>query len=215
MNVRMVSSTQLPNPVNKLEIHEVNSLSSILSRTLHDEPHLVYLFPEQEMRRNAARRFFEAAIHASELWGEICTHGTANGAALWLRPEYNWTIGEILRSGMIGIPFKLEPGVLRRCLKLGAGLAKVRKRLAPASHWYLMVLGAGTSDHEETIGGALIEPVLSRADSTGLPCYLETFNEKRLRFYKNHGFRITGAGKIPDGGPAFWAMRRPAKVRIG
>lgn len=57
---------------------------------------------------------------------------------------------------------------------------------------------------------ALIEPVLSRADSTGMPCYLETFSEKRLSFYKDFGFRITGAGRIPDEGPNFWAMTRAA-----
>jgi hypothetical protein len=43
-----------------------------------------------------------------------------------------------------------------------------------------------------------------------MPCYLETFSEKRLAFYKNYGFRITGAGRIPGGGPNFWAMTRAA-----
>ena len=53
-----------------------------------------------------------------------------------------------------------------------------------------------------------IEPILERADSSGLPCYLETFNDKNLSFYKDEGFRIAAAGNIPHGGLDFWAMIR-------
>jgi len=214
MNVEIVR-TQEPNRVNKLEMREVNALSNILSRTLHNEPHLVYLIPEEEMRRTVSLRFFQTAIYASRPCAEIYTTGAADGAALWMIPEHYWTIDQIVRTGMLGLPFDLASGIRLRCLKLVAGLAKARQRLAPAMHWYLMVLGVGKSEQEETIAGALIEPVLSRADSTGMPCYLETFNEKRLRFYKNHGFHITGAGKIGGDGPSFWAMTRAAKMQTG
>ena len=215
MNVQLASGSQKPNPVNKLALREVNILSNVLSRALHDEPHLVYMIPQEEMRRTAAPRFFEAAIRASQWYGEIYATHAPDGAALWMSPEHNWTIGRIVRIGMMGITLDLGPGIWRRCLRLSASLAKARKQLAPASHWYLMVFGVGRSEREEAIGGALIEPMLSRADSAGMPCYLETFNEKRLPFYKNHGFRITGAGKIPGGGPSFWAMTRAAKIRTG
>jgi len=39
MNIEIVR-TQQPNRVNKLEIREVNALSNVLSRALHNEPHL-------------------------------------------------------------------------------------------------------------------------------------------------------------------------------
>ena len=97
-----------------------------------------------------------------------------------------------------------------RYMRLGASVEEVRKRLVPGLHWYLMVFGAEASYPEKSISETLIEPVLSRADSTGMPCYLETFSEKRLAFYKDFSFRITGAGRIPDGGPNFWAMTRAA-----
>src|SRR5262245_15067332 len=196
MNLQIVSrSTQL-DPVNKLEIPEVNSLSVILSRALHNEPHLEYLIPNEETRRTVSPWIFQVAINASELNGEIYTTTSADGAALWMRPDYSWNIRQVVRTGLSGIPFDLEGGILRRSLKLIASLAKVRRRLAPGSYWYLMILGVGRAEHEDAVGGALIEPVLSRADSTGMPCYLETFNGKRLGFYKSHGFRITGAGTI-------------------
>jgi hypothetical protein len=47
----------------------------------------------------------------------------------------------------------------------------------------------------------------SCSDAKGLPCYLETFNPGDLPLYKKLGFRIEGAGRIPDG-PNFWVMVR-------
>jgi hypothetical protein len=72
-----------------------------------------------------------------------------------------------------------------------------------------MTLGMESAQDWNCIGRRLIKPVLARADSGGVPCYLETFNEKDLPFYKTHGFRIIAAGGIPGGGPDFWAMVRP------
>ncbi|OLC33711.1 MAG: hypothetical protein AUH28_10275 [Acidobacteria bacterium 13_1_40CM_56_16] len=216
MNLQIVPGIRQPNSVHKSEAREVNSLSSVLSRALHNEPQLLYLIPDEQTRRAVSPWFFQTAIQVSRIWGEIYTTDTADGVALWMSPEHNWTIGRIVRTGIIGIPFDLQSQIQisRRFLKLCTSLAKARRQLAPLSHWYLMILGV-ESEHEEAVGGALIEPVLSRADSTGMPCYLETFNEKRLGFYKNHGFRIAGAGKIPGGGPSFWAMTRAAKIRSG
>ncbi len=212
MNLQIVPNSQQLYPVHKQETREVHSLSTVLSRALHNEPHLAYLIPDEEMRRTVSSWFFEAAILASRFYGEIYTAGTADGVALWISPEHNWSIGQVLRTQMLEIPFDLEAGIYRRFLKLSASLAKAQKRLAPVPHWYLVALGVGRTDQQEEIGGALIEPVLSRADSTGMPCYLETFNEKRLGFYKSYGFRIAGAGKVPGGGPSFWAMTRAAKI---
>jgi hypothetical protein len=210
MSFQRVPGAQQSNPVNYLEIPQVNSLSRVLSRAFHDEPHIAYLIPDKEMRHTVSPWFFQAVIRAGQLYGEIYTTDSADGAALWMRPEHDWTLRQVLRAGMIGVPFYLKWGVSRRSLKLSASLAAARKRLAPAAHWYLMALAVGRSEHEEAVARALIQPVLSRADATDTSCYLETFSEKKLGFYKRHGFRIAGAGRIPGGGPAFWAMVRPA-----
>ena len=69
-----------------------------------------------------------------------------------------------------------------------------------------MVHGVKPSIGDRAIGAALLEPVLSRADSSGLSCYLETFQETDLSFYESCGFRVQGAGQIPGGGPNFWAL---------
>ena len=50
--------------------------------------------------------------------------------------------------------------------------------------------------------------MLSRADDTGLRCYLETSEEHNVPFYERHGFVVAGGRRDPDGLPPFWPMLR-------
>jgi hypothetical protein len=166
------------------EILDVNALALALVRIFHDEPNFAYRISNEEKRRQLLFRFFRLAIRVSQIYGETYTTEDADSCALWIRPEHNVTLGRMVRPGL------------------------------PTAHWYLMALGVESSEEEDAIGAALIEPILSRADSTGVSCYLETFNEQRLRFFKDHGFRIMGAGQIGREGPQFWTMVRPARVSL-
>jgi ribosomal protein S18 acetylase RimI-like enzyme len=213
MNLERINDPQPLNPVVRLGTAQVDFLAAVLGEACYNDPHFVYMIPDEHIRRRVSPWFFQSAIRAGQSYGEIYTTETTEGGALWLRPEHDLTFGRMVRTGMMAMPFKLEWGISRRCLKLGASIAEVRKRLAPSPHWYLMALGVETSSQENAIAGALLEPVLSQADSTGISCYLETFNERELGFYKSYGFRIVGAGKIPGGGPSFWTLSRAGSIR--
>lgn len=54
-----------------------------------------------------------------------------------------------------------------------------------------------------------MQPIFARAEAEGVPCYLETVNEKNVPFYQKHGFVVKFSGQVPQGGPHFWAMVRP------
>jgi len=210
MNLQRLENPQQLSPLAPLEAPKLDSLATVLSRAFHSEPNLVYMVPDENTRRIVSPSIFLSAIRAGELYGEIHTTENADGVAVWIRPEYDLPFRRMVRMGLMAFPFNQEREFTTRYMKLGASVEEVRKRLAPSPHWYLMFLSVETLRPETVIGEALIEPVLSRADSTGSPCYLETFSEKTLAFYKDYGFQITGAGRIPDGGPNFWAMTRPA-----
>jgi hypothetical protein len=206
--MQKIDESQGLNPAVPLETSEVDLLARVLSDAFYDEPSFVYLMPDEKTRRIVSPLVFRHAIRASQMYGDVHTTQAVDGAALWLSPARDWTLTRMVRTGMVTMPFKLEWSAFRRFIKLAASIDKVRKQLAAGSHWYLMALGVKLSKEREDIRGTLIQPVLSRADSTGFPCYLETFDETSLAFYARHGFRITGAGHIP-GGPNFWAMTRP------
>ena len=74
-----------------------------------------------------------------------------------------------------------------------------------------MILGVDPLFQGRGLGGAIVQPVVERADSEGLPCYLETSKERNLAFYRKHGFDVVHEGTMPGGGPRFWTMSRAAR----
>jgi hypothetical protein len=57
-----------------------------------------------------------------------------------------------------------------------------------------------------------MQPVLARADASGLPCYLETMNESNVPFYRKHGFVVVSDGEVPERGLRVWAMVREPRA---
>jgi GNAT superfamily N-acetyltransferase len=196
------------NRVVRLETPQAGFLETVLSRAFHSEPNFTYIAPDERTRRAVLSWFFRSAIRAGQLYGEIYTTKAAEGGALWISPGRTLTFGRMLRTGMLPMPFKLDWGSFRRSMNLGRRVREVHHRFAGKPHWYLMALGVDPSKQGDGIGRALLEPVMSKADAEGLPCYLETFHERNLPFYEKLGFRIEGGGRVPEGGPNFWAMMR-------
>jgi hypothetical protein len=183
-------------------------LANVLGRAFHDEPNVVYVLPDERERRALLSSFFLKAIGIARLYGHVDTAPTIAGAALWFCPGRDFTLAQMVQTQTVATPVNLRKS-FKRYLKLTAGIEEVHHRLMSEPHWYLVALSLQPTEQARSIGNALIKPGLARADSYGLPCYLETFQESSLRFYEDHGFRIAGAGCIP-GGPNFWAMIRTA-----
>ena len=55
----------------------------------------------------------------------------------------------------------------------------------------------------------LLEHGLRRADATGHPCYLETFEERNVPFYLRHGFDLVVDEATPAPGLHIWGFYRP------
>ena len=85
------------------------------------------------------------------------------------------------------------------------------KLYAPDLHWYLWAVGVSPPSQGRGIGGMLLEPVLTRASADGTACYLETGEERNIRFYERHGFKVVGEGTVPGESVKVWAMLRDGK----
>ena len=207
MNLETLDPPAL-NPASRLDVSQCQSLATVLGRAYHANPSLIYAIPDPEARRIVSPWLFSAVIRAGQLYGEIRTTKSGDGASVWISPANGLSVRRIMDVALTVLPFRLESGIARRCMKLAAYVEEVRKQLAPSPHWFLMAIDAETWHPEKAIGEALIEPVLLRADSTWTPCYLETFDGEKLEFYRSYGFQIVGAGRVPGGGPDFWALTR-------
>jgi len=193
----------------QIQMSQVEGLATVLSQAFHNDPRVAYILPEEVARRSVLPWFFRSvAIRASQLCGEIYTTATLDGGILWISPGHESTFARIVQTEMQAAQFKLRRPSFRRWINLRAHMEGIHRRVAKGPHWFLAALGVRSLNTMKAISGALVEPVLSRADGDRLPCYVETFHEAFLPFYEECGFQIAGAGQVPRGGPNFWAMIR-------
>ena len=76
-------------------------------------------------------------------------------------------------------------------------------------HYYLGAVGTRADARCRGLGATVLRPVLDRAESDGIPAYLETSAASNVRFYEGLGFAVTAEIDLPGGGPHVWAMKRP------
>jgi len=191
-----------------LEPSQTHVLATVLSRAFYDQANFRYIIPNEQSRLDLLTGLFRVAILASQLYGEIYTTQAVDGGALWIRSGTGLPLRQMMRGGFPSRHLHWKSSDLRRYMNSVAHLDEVHQRLVRGPHWHLLAVGMEPTKQKRKIGGTLLEPLLLRADSDALPCYVEVFNEKYLPFFKRHGFRIMGCGKIPRGGPDFWAMER-------
>jgi GNAT superfamily N-acetyltransferase len=174
-----------------------------------NDPMWTYLVPDDTRRARVVPLSMNILVRYSSLYGEIYTTPDLDGIACWLPPgETSPIFSRLLRIGIRSAPWQLGWTGFRRYIAVENYCEKVHKRIVPGRHWYVWGLGVKPSRQGQGIGGMLMQPVLARAEADGLPCYLETTNEKNVPFYEKHGFKVVCNGKVPRHGLRAWAMLR-------
>ncbi len=168
------------------------------------------VFP-QAVRRDAALAWMHGRIFRyCYLYGLAYTLPDAEGVACWLPPgRTEITMGRIIRSGLIAMPLVFGLPAYRRFDYYMNYSGSLRKEHAPESYWYLWVLGVAPRLQGRGLGGRLMRPVLDVADSSGQKCFLETEDEKNLKFYARHGFKVIAEATVPGLQISTWSMLRP------
>jgi ribosomal protein S18 acetylase RimI-like enzyme len=110
---------------------------------------------------------------------------------------------------IITVWFRLGRRTVRRLMETADRIQKAHARHAPGPHYYLEVIGVHPDHQGKGLGSRLMAPMLARADSERLPCYLETQTESNVAFYQKRGFEVVEVMDLPDGGPRGWLMLRP------
>ena len=190
------------------DISQFDFSTMVSDDNFQNEPSLKYLFPENEMRRTLLPPFFSSIARSEEISGEVYTADAIEGGVLFVTRGDRFRFERLVVAALDTAPFKLDWPALRRIITLCTRLDGAHERLVIGPHWYVWFIGPRPSQLGSEIAAAMLQPLLSRADSTGTVCYLETFHQAELPFFRSFGFRVEGAGKIPGDGPSFWAMLR-------
>jgi len=201
--------------VDKLHKHEIRETTTMLARAFDDSPLMVHCIPSDRRRPSILRSFFGAAIRDALPFGTVYAARNGErilGAAVWLPPGgYPPSTMRQLRQ-MTGT-LKLGP-LAPRAIQPSLRYLRATEHAHPEeTHWYLGVLGVDPELQGRGLGGKLLQPVLERADTEGLPVYLETDKERNLAFYARFRFELVET-MYPDGpaAPAEWTMWRDPRV---
>jgi GNAT superfamily N-acetyltransferase len=199
--------------VSRLARERTSLAAEVLARAFHDDPVTTFMVPDPDERTRLLPALYVAAAGLAERFGEgFVTEPEVLGAALWFPPGRTQLGPEEFQAvGGGDLARRLPRGAFGRFASVMAYLDGLRRRDVPRPHWYLSVLGVEPEVQGRGIGGILLQPILERCDSAGLPSYLETQKQRNVPFYERHGFRVVVEVDEPTSGIRFWTMlREPA-----
>jgi ribosomal protein S18 acetylase RimI-like enzyme len=189
---------------------QIPAAATTLARAFHDDPLMVYTIPDPAERVRLLPDVYARMIRFGFLAGEVyVTAGELEGVALWMPPNAKWSREHIEASGMHQTPTVIGDEAYQRYRDVVGREWQARERDMTGACWYLFLLGVEPSRQRRGLGGALMRPVLERADSGQLACYLETENERNVAFYQKQGFDLIVNGEEAGAsGVRFWTFRR-------
>lgn len=197
----------------RLADSQIPAASATLARAFHDDPLMIYAIPDAAERVRLLPDMYARMIRFGTLAGEVyVTAGALDGVALWLPPNAKWTRENIEASGMHETANLIGNDAYQRYREVVGREWNARERDMPGSCWYLFILGVEPKRQRRGLGRALMRPILERADSAHVACYLETENERNVAFYLKQGFELIVNGEeAGDSGVRFWTFRRTPK----
>ena len=205
----MMNKSNTNNKIIRLDELYMEKAVRLMIRGYYHDPLVNYIIPDRLWGRSLLLWYMSLPIRCGLQDGEIYTNSNVNGLAIWISPESSkMTIWEIYRAGLFIIPFKIGVKAAYR-LKIAMDYTtEVEKRFTNGECWHLLNIVVDTMSQNKGLGGLLLQHTLQRADKSGKPCYLETFNKKSISFYERYGFKVVFETSVPKNGPRFWAMLR-------
>jgi GNAT superfamily N-acetyltransferase len=194
----------------RLDKSQAKPAGEVLARAFADDPTLIRFVTEPRRRAEILRAMFRMVVSHAVIKGEVyAVSSRLEGIAVWLpsgAPEIGfWTA---VRGGGLRLLFKGGWEFMRQ-MKQDEDLAReLRRRLAPAPHWYLAVLGVDPQFQGKGCASRLLRPMLARLDEEKLPAYLETPVEGYVPLYQHFGFRLLQEATMPGSGTKMWVMLR-------
>jgi len=183
-----------------------------LLKAFRDYPLLTYYFPDEIHREKVAYYFVSCSVYTGISYGEVYAPSTnVEGIAIWFPPDtYPVSILRTIKSIPLRKLFGLGKEGGGKMKQVGGYLDKVHKRLAPYDHWFLNTIGIDPRYQGEGYATKLMKPVLNILDKKGLPCYLDTLDEKNVGIYEHFGFKVIEESNITNTHLTNWAMLREA-----
>jgi len=181
-------------------------VAAALGDAFINDPVYTFLLPRSLRPQARLRRIF-----ATEIEHYVMPNGT-----VWTTPGYDGAVAELppgawqMPKSVTGKEALKWMRAFGRRLPLAMSVKRAMEERHPREqHFYVRTIGVRTGLQGRGIGSALMQPTLERADSAGLPAYIEASTERSAALYERLGFVHIDVLELPEGGPPVWLMRRP------
>jgi ribosomal protein S18 acetylase RimI-like enzyme len=209
------------NDLVRLHKQHVEPASTTLALAFQDYPLLQYAFPDKAERQRMVSYYSQMVLYYGIRYGEVySTSPDFEGVAAWVTSAYfPMTFWRIIRSVPMSVIGAFSRGTGKegssRMKHAGNYIDAMHKRYAPFKHWFFLIIGVAPQSQGKGYASTLIRPMLDRMDEEGLPCYIETMDERNVRLYGHFGFEVKEKFAIPDTRLTTWAMLRDAQGPAG
>ena len=191
----------------------VDQATVTLTRAFDADPMFTWIFPDAERRARSLEVLNRVPLRYGMRYGHVAQFHGGRAVAIWVPPGRSVSVVGMIRSGMLSVPFRVGLRAFGQFAGANGILEKIHAKHVPEPHWYLLVVAVDPKLQGRGLGSALVEEGLARADHSNSPCYLETSEERNVRFYERYGFTVITKVPLGRGGPPAWAMRRePRRV---
>lgn len=195
-----------------METRTLLQLATTLVLALENDPFYRALTPgltKDFDRRPLLHDYFAHSLRACAVRESttrcVYTDDGRSGVALWNLPGHAQSDGE---EKVRFVSQQLGPASGSAYQAMTTLMSAKARTLIPADAWYLSIIGVEAHMQGRGIGRQLLEPTLAEATAAGAPCYLETFSEQALAFYRKLGFEMVGSQYEPTAQARYWVMVR-------
>ncbi|MEW5957138.1 MAG: GNAT family N-acetyltransferase [Chloroflexota bacterium] len=189
------------------------NITQALYLSLNHEP--FYLVMERSVStdpvvgQEAMLKYFDYSMKEGQKYGELyIPEGGSFGASVWSKPTDGTLAKQIFREKKTFIRQHLGEASLRKYTDIIEFMSARAKEIVPYGSWYLSILGIAPQFQGQGLGGTLVKPILDKADTLGVPSYLETFTPRNKNFYKRLGYQEASFFVEPVTGSEYWIMIR-------
>ncbi|HEY1519335.1 MAG TPA: GNAT family N-acetyltransferase [Solirubrobacteraceae bacterium] len=185
----------------------VPTVAAALADAFINDPVYTWMLPGNLRPKPRLRTMFAAEMEQYVL---------PNGGTVWTTSDYDGAVCELppgaweMPKSMTGKEaLKWLRAFGTRLLLAGRVQRAMEERHLSEPHFYVRIVGVRTARQGKGVGAALMQPTLQKADSAGLPAYIEASTKRSAALYERLGFMHIDVLELPDGGPPVWRMRRP------
>lgn len=197
-------------PPVRLGRNDIPQASAMLARAFFSDPKMTHLLPDGIARTDRSRFLFEFELRYGLIYGEVyATSPACEGVCVWLPSEKSAiSLWRAFRAGGFRLRGQLGPEGFNRLMAFSDRVDELHVQHLSVPHTYLFFIGVDPGYQGKGYAARLIRPMLERLDAKGMPCYLNTQNEKNAGLYQHFGFRVVDRQMIPGSSIMHTAMVR-------